>query len=242
MFFSKIGEYKACGLFGFGHFSFVFVTALAIAVSLFFTKNKSRAQIEKSIKIIVITTWLFELFRIGYKLSCGDYMFLESYVPLFYCSIFLYAGLLSAFGKGKIKRAGDVTLMTGSLVGGIVFLIFPTTSLLDYPAFHFVSVHSFLYHGAMVYVGLLLLTNKYIELKKSDILLYAMLTAALCLTALIVNSIFDCNLMFISKGFPGSFGDALYLSTQKLYTPLAILVHLLLPYYVVYGINKKISA
>ncbi len=242
MFFSKIGEYEECGLFTAGHFCLLFLTVLAIIVLLFCSKNREQAEIKRIIKFIVITAWIFEFFRIGYKLYCGDYMFLESYLPLFYCSIFLYAGLLSAFGKGKVKRAGDVTLMTGSLVGGIVFLIFPTTSLSDYPAFHFVSVHSFLYHGSMVYVGLLMLITKYTELKKGDILLYASVVVVLCLAALIVNNMFDCNLMFISKGFPGRLGNALFLSTQKFYTPLAILVHLFLPYYVVYGINKKISA
>lgn len=242
MFFSRIGEYKECGIFTAGHFCLLFLTVLAVAVLLLLSKNREPAKIRRTIKYTVIIAWILEFFKIGYKLFCGDCMFLESYMPLFYCSIFLYAGLLSSFGKGKVKRAGDVTLTTGSLVGGVVFLIFPTTSLLDYPAFHFVSIHSFLYHGAMVYVGFLMLVTKYTELKKSDILLYASITMALCLVALVVNSIFDCNLMFISKGFPGMLGNALYLKTQKFYTPLAILVHLFLPYYVVYEINKKISA
>lgn len=237
-----MGVYKACGLFSPGHFVLLILTILAIAVLLYFSKNKAVLKVKGIIKRVVITAWMLEAFKIGYKLYCGDLRFLESYMPLFYCSIFLYAGLLSAFGKGNLQRAGDVVLITGSLVGGVVFLIFPTTSLPDYPALHFVSIHSFLYHGAMVYVGMLMIIKKYIKLRKNDIWLNALVTGALCVVSLVINVIFDCNLMFISKGFPGRLGAFLFDKTGNLYTPLAVVVHLFLPYYIVYGIIKKISA
>ena len=67
----------------------------------------------------------------------------------------IYAGLLSSFGKGKVRRIGDVFLATGSIVGGIVFVLFPTTSIPSYPIFHFISLHSFFFHGTMIYLGLL---------------------------------------------------------------------------------------
>ena len=242
MFFAKIGEYKPCGIFTTRHFVFLFLTSFVVIVLLLFLKNKGKPEVRKRIRVVVITAWALEFFRIGYKLYCGEIMVLESYMPLFYCSIFLYAGILSAFAKGILKRAGDVTLMTGSLVGGVVFLIFPATSLLDYPAFHFVSVHSFLYHGAMVYIGLLMLMTKYIELKNNDVWLYAAVTAVLCLAALIINNIFDCNLMFISKGIPEKLRDDFLVLNKEYYTLLSVLLYLFLPYYIVYGINKKISA
>ncbi len=239
MFLAKIGQYDSCGLFGLGHIAFLFVTIILIFVMLRHFKDKSIAEVEKNIKVVTIIIWILEILRIAYKLYCGEYKFLDSYVPLFYCSAFLYAGLLSSFGSGMIKRAGDVVLATGGLVGGTIFLIFPMTSLPDYPAFHFISFHSFFYHGAMVYVGCLLCLTNYVELKIGDIWLYAMFVGAMCFIALIINNIFDCNLMFISKAFPGKLGKVLFVSTGKLYTPLAVLVHLFLPYYAVYGIAKK---
>ena len=150
MFFAKIGQYDACGLFGLGHVAFLFAVIFLIFVMLRHFKDMSAAKVKKTIKVVTIIIWILEIFRIAYKLYCGDYKFLDSYVPLFYCSAFLYAGLFSSFGNGKIKRAGDVVLATGGLVGGTIFLIFPMTSLPDYPAFHFISFHSFFYHGAMI--------------------------------------------------------------------------------------------
>lgn len=242
LFFAKIGEFKACGLFSAGHLILFLVTALLIFAGLIFTKGKSSKEIKKTIKVIISVVWGLEILRIGYKLYCGDAAFLESYMPLFFCSIFLYSGLLSAFGKGKLQRAGDVVLSTGGLVGGIVFLIYPSTSLPDYPAFHFISIHSFLYHGCMVYVGFLMLITKYIELKNTDIWTYAVSVLALCMVALLVNSCFDCNLMFISKAFPGEFGQAVFNATGVFYTPIMVLIHTFLPFYAVYYTNKKITA
>lgn len=54
---------------------------------------------------------------------------------LYYCSILLYAGIFSSLKNKFIKRVGDVFLATGGIVAGIVFIIFPTTSLLTYPNF-----------------------------------------------------------------------------------------------------------
>lgn len=238
MFFAKIGEFEPCGVFSVGHLILFTLTVISIIVALILSRQKSKEEVKKILKRIIVAIWMLELFRIGYKLYWGDLLFLESYMPLFYCSIFLYSGLLGAFGKGIFERAGNVVLATGSIVGGLTFLVYPATSLPDYPAMHFVSVYSFLYHGCMVYVGLLMLINRYIELKKNDIFLYAISVVVLCLVALVINCIFDCNLMFISKGFPGSLGKAVFEATGVFYTPLAVFFHVVVPYYFVYGIYK----
>ncbi len=238
LFFAKIGEFNSCGVFTLGHLALFLVTVFLIYAALKFTKKRSKSEIKKNIRIIVCAMWVLEIFRIGYKLYCGDLLFLESYMPLFFCSIFLYSGLFSAFGEGKLQRAGDVVLSTGSFLGGVVFLIYPATSLPDYPAFHYVSIHSFLYHGCMVYVGILMLVTKYVKLKNTDIWIYAVSVLILCFVALLVNFCFDCNLMFISKAFPGVAGQVIFNATGVFYTPLMIVIHAFLPFYFVYGIYK----
>ncbi len=242
MFLAKIGEYSPCGIYSSGHIILLFITLMATTVALKISRRKSSSEIKKIIQIIVISLWGLEFFRIGYKIYCGDFWFLESYMPLFFCSIFLYSGIFSAFGKGKVQRAGDVVLTTGSLVGGVAFLLYPSTSLPDYPMLHFVSLHSFLYHGLMVYVGLLMLISGYIKLNRNDIWLYAVSVGILCGVVYMVNIAFDCNLMFISKGFPGVLGKEIYNIMGVFYTPAMILVHMFVPYYVIYGLSKKLSA
>lgn len=237
MFFAKPGKYAACGIFSKEHFILIAITVIGILIALKYTANKKDTK--KIIKNCTIFVWSFEILIITFKIAIAGMKNVNNFLPLYYCSILLYAGLLSSFGKGKIKRMGDVFLATGGIIGGIVFLIFPTTSLLTYPVFHLVSFYSFIFHGIMVYLGLLVNITYYIELKSKDILNYVSIVGVICIIAYVVNQIFNSNLMFISKNFPAvSIIDALYKATGKLFTPVMILAQCTLPFYVMYGIRK----
>ena len=80
--------------------------------------------------------------------------------------------------------------MCGLSIGGIVFILYPSTSLPTYPAFHILSIYSFLYHGIMLYLGILVNKVRYIELEKQDIKYFASLVGVLCVIAFIINNIF----------------------------------------------------
>ena len=121
----------------------------------------------------------------------------------------------------------------GGILGGIVFMILPTTSLPAYPMLHIVSLHSFLYHGTMVYLGILINITHYIELNASDIRYYAGLVGIVCVLAYIINEVFDCNLMFISKNFPGTPLEILYNITGPFYTIIMSIAQMTLPFYII---------
>ena len=175
MFLSKPDESNSCGIFTLGHFILIILTTVGIITALIKTKNKSKDDVSRIIKNMTIIIWILEVFRIGFNLYIGEIHNVNSYLPLYYCSLLLYAGAMSSFGKGKIKRAGDVFLATGGIIGGIIFIIFPTTSLPSYPMFHFLSIHSFFFHGTMVYLGLLINITHYIKLEWKDIGYFASL-------------------------------------------------------------------
>ena len=239
MFFARPNEYEACGIFTVKHFILIILTIVGISVALKKTIKKSKEEVKKIIEKLTIVIWILEILRIIFNLGIGNLKNVNEYLPLYYCSLLLYAGLMSSFGKGKIKRIGDVFLATGGIIGGIVFIIMPTTSLPTYPMLHFISLHSFLYHGTMVYIGLLINATNYIELELKDIIYFAELVGGICIIALIVNNIFDGNLMFISKDFPGTPITILYHLTGKLFTPIMIIAQMTLPFLVVYSVEKR---
>ena len=239
MFFARPNEYEPCGIFTTKHFILIILTIVAISIALKKTIHKSKEEIHKIIKNLTIVIWILEFVRIGFNIYIGNINNVNECLPLYYCSLLLYAGLMSSFGKGKIKRIGDVFLATGGIIGGIVFIIMPTTSLPTYPMLHFISLHSFLYHGTMVYIGLLINATNYIELELKDIIYFAELVGGICIIALIVNNIFDGNLMFISKDFPGTPLTILYHLTGKLFTPIMIIAQMTLPFLVVYSVEKR---
>ena len=238
MLFARPGEYKPCGIFSLEHFGLIAVTIVCIAIAIKNTYKSSKEEVKKIIKNCTIMLLFMEIFIIIFKLCTGDPRNVNNYVPLYYCSILLYAGTLSSFFKGKLKRMGDVFLATEGIIGGIVFILLPTTSLPAYPALHIVSLHSFLYHGIMVYLGLLVNITHYIEVVASDAVYFATLIGIICILAQIVNKIFDSNLMFISKDFPGTPITIIYKLTGKHFTAFMEIAQMFLPFYAVYGILK----
>ena len=242
--FSNIGEYEPCGIFTTDHFILIGITIISIIIALKFTSNKSKEKVHSIIKKITIIMCILEVVKISFNLQQNSFRDVNTYMPLYYCRILLYAGLLSSFGKGALKRAGDVCLATGSVIGGIVFIIYPSTSLPMYPAFHFFSIHSFLFHGTMIYLGILINKTQYIELEQNDIKYFASVIGIMSIVALIINKLFNGNLMFISNNFPGTPIEILYDITNGgiMYTLIMVLAQMTLPFYITYVIIKKIQS
>lgn len=242
--FSNIGEYEPCGIFTTDHFILIGITIIGIIIALKFTSNKSKEKVHSIIKKITIIMCILEVVKISFNLQQNSFRDVNTYMPLYYCSILLYAGLLSSFGKGALKRAGDVCLATGSVIGGIVFIIYPSTSLPMYPTFHFLSIHSFLFHGTMIYLGILINKTQYIELEQNDIKYFASVIGIMSIVALIINKLFNGNLMFISNNFPGTPIEILYDITNGgiMYTLIMVLAQMTLPFYITYVIIKKIQS
>lgn len=237
--FANPGEYEASGLFTIDHFILIIITISGIIIALKKTVHKSREEVKKIIKRCTKLVWIFEVIIITFKLCTGDKRDVGNYVPLYFCSLLLYAGALASFAKGKLQRAGEVFLATGGIIGGIIFIIFPTTSLPMYPAWHIVSLHSFLYHGIMLYLGILINATHYITLQPTDIKYYASMVGIVCVLAYIINNIFDSNLMFISKDFPGTPLEILYKLTGPFFTIITSVAQMILPFYIVYATQKK---
>ena len=240
MFFSKPMEYNSAKIFSIQHFVLLFLTITGIIIAIKYTNNK-RSTILKKIRIVTVTVWILEIIKVIFNFKIGNGNNLNTYIPLYYCSILLYAGIFSSAGKGFIKRIGDVFLATGGIVGGVLFLLLPTTSITMYPMFHFITLQSFIYHGAMIYLGIIIHKSNYITLEKRDIIYYSSLLFVICLIAFIVNMKFESNLMFISRDFPGTPIGLIYKITGKYFTLVASLIQIFAPFYAVLGIKNIIQ-
>lgn len=236
--FTNAGIYEPCGIFTIGHFILIAFTVIGILISLKFSANKDKNTVYKIIKYTTIIACILEVFRITYNIKLYSIKEVNTYMPLYYCSIFLYAGLLSSFGKGNLKRAGDVCLATGSIIGGIIFIIYPSTTLPTYPAFHILSIHSFLFHGSMVYLGILIAKTEYINLKLSDAKYFAVLIGLMGIVALFINNTLGGNLMFLSETFFVFPINLIYNLTNGgiLFSLIMLAVQMTLPFYFCYFI------
>ena len=241
MLFKNSNEVIPCGIFSIEHFVLLAITAICILIALKHTKNLEKNEVKKIIRKSTIILWFLEIIKIIFNIINYGFEAINKYVPLYFCSLILYAGIFSGYCKGKIKKVGDVFLSTGGIVAGITFLIIPLTSLTNYPAMHFISIHSFILHGTMVYVGLLMLITKYTIIEKKDFVYYFLTIVIISSIAYIINSIFNSNLMFISQNYPGTFIEVIYNFSKKLFPIVMVFVQATLPFWIVYGIYQKIK-
>ena len=249
MFFSLPNEYEPAGLFSAWHLLLLTVTALLVAAGLYASRRMSERAVRRTVVIVTATLWVLEFFKILFVLLVVKTTNPNEFVPLYYCSLILYAGLMSSCSRGLLRRVGDCFIATGGLVGGVVFLLLPTTSLPRYPVFHFITWHSFLLHGLMVYLGLLLLLRGTYRVRLGDIRYCAALISVICAVALAFNLIYDhmagvsvANLMFISKDFPGTPIALIYRICGKLFTPFMWLAQAFLPFLLVFWCDKLVRS
>ncbi len=246
MLFRSAEEVTPCGMFSIEHFIMLAITAFCIAIALKYTKNMEKENVRKLIQKCTIILWILEIIKIIFNIINYGINEVNKYVPLYFCSLILYAGIFSGFCKGVLKKIGDVFLSTGGIIAGLIFLISPLTSLTTYPAIHFISIHSFLLHGTMVYIGLLMLITKYTTIEKTDIKYYSAIILVISGVAYVVNLIFDSNLMFISQNYPGTFIEIIYNITGPVFPIFMVVAQATMPFYIVYGIyrlaTKKIKA
>ena len=240
MFFSKPDIFPACGLYNLKHLISVIILIFLIVVGIKKIKINKKEDITKIIKTFTIIVWILEIIKIIFNLFIGNIYNVNTYVPLYYCSILLYAGILSGFTKGKLKRIGDIFLATGGLFAGICFLISPGTSLGIYPLFHFISLQSLFYHAVMIYLGIIIIKYNYVDVKISDFKYYAVFITIICLLAYVVNIKFNGNLMFINNGF------GLFTIFEKIfgqyYCLIMIIGQMTIPFFLGLIINKIIKS
>lgn len=250
MFFSLPYEYEPAGLYSAGHLILFLVTAFCVALGLVLSRRMDAKRVRGVIRVSTALLWVLEIAKILFVLVVTGSRNPNDFIPLYYCSLALYAGLLSSFGKGLWKKCGDVFLATGGLVGGFLFLIVPNTSLTRYPVFHFISWHSFLLHGLMVYLGLLLLLRGVYRVRAGDIWYCALPVSIVCAAAYLYNLLWDlchpeapvANLMFLSKDFPGTPVSLIYRVSGAFFPVVLWLIQAFVPFLVVFAVAKAIGA
>ncbi len=215
-----IAEEEACGGFSLGHIVFlifcIFLIIIGVILSVKYIKDMN-----KFLLLIGVIALLFEIIKIIWGVWVNRYEILVEYLPLWFCSLFVPASIIAAISKGKVRKLAISFMFYGGIVGGLAYLFFPTTSLYQYPALHFLSFHSMLYHTMMVYTGIVVMIKGLIVPNISDFLWYFIFTTAFCIISYIINKIYDTNFMFLNHTSNNGILKLLEKITKSFY-PLAL--------------------
>ena len=219
--------YPPCGMFTVGHFITLAITLLAVAVGWYLCRRFTTQNLRFATKCAAIAATVLECIKIVYNFAYG-YTYLDAWLPLAFCSLFIYATWMAGFGKGFVEKLGKGFLVGGCPTAGLLFLIFPSTSLQMHPIYHYLCIYSMLYHGAMLWLGGLYLVKER-EIKTwKPFLYFAVFFAAFAIPSIILNGIANCNMMFFREPFniPLEFIKSIYQFSSVLYTILIFIAYL----------------
>ncbi len=140
----------------------LFLTAAVLLLSFSMAKKN-----EKQLRRLFLWLWgvlvILEIAKIAWESCSGETIGIEwqGVLPLYPCSIFLYALPFAAAGRGPVRRAACGYICSLGLVGGIVNFVYPANILGNYSCISFAGFHTFLYHGAIVFCALTMLRSGY---------------------------------------------------------------------------------
>lgn len=231
MLFAPRDAYEACGMFTTGHMIMLFMSFALLVLLVLISKKMTKSAFHIIIRILAVLVVILELIKIGFNFSLG-YTWLDAWFPISFCSIFIYALVLSGFTKGRLKEMGEAYLAGATIVAGFAFLLFPTTSLIQYPMWHYLSIHSMLFHTLMIYVGIMYMTKTDITLGQRELCNFIKLFSVFAILAVILNTAFHSNLMIMREPYniPIPFLHVLYKNSPWGYTVIATLTYLLIPF------------
>lgn len=168
------------------------VLAAVLCLAFLLAKQK-----EKTIRTVFAIVWgvvvVLEVVKILWETYSGATVSFEwgGILPLYPCSIFMYAMPLAIWGNEKLRYMGCGYVCSLGLLGGSINFIYPATVLGNYSCISFAGFHTFLYHGAIVFCAVVMLKSGYHAYGRarrfSDLLLPSIPALAVSVVANLVN-------------------------------------------------------
>ena len=233
-------------LFNWQHFLCIGICLIAVIVAYKLTKNITQENVIKLTRIFAYALTGLEVVKIIFKLSWGQLKDLDQWLPLSFCSLFIYALWMAGFSRGVLGKTGCAFIMGGCFIGGLAYIIFPVTSLQWFPPYHFISIHSMLFHSAMLYLACIYLKAKMMTFDFEAYKYYGTYVAIASIAALFINfgiggrwGLEPPNIMVIkvtplteemAAKFPFSIVQNIYDKSEYLYTVCAVFAYLVIPF------------
>lgn len=230
------------------HLAFSAILVCVILYLVHHFSKKSETTLRRVFTVIWAVALVCEVAKIVWETYSGKTVSFEwtGVLPLYPCSIFMYAMPLAIWGKDKARYMGCGYVCSLGLLGGMINFIYPANILSNYSCLSFAGFHTFFYHGAMVFTALVMLQSGYHSYREvthaRELLLPAVPALAVSVIANIVNfSRIDSDYMFfkLESFFFAPIGKATpdWFSVLLVYA-LYLLIHAL-PYLPVFVSRQK---
>lgn len=236
VFYDNFTSDQICGIFTLWHFVALGIFAVTVTIALILSRKMKQETVVKLMRVVAIVAWIMEVFKIVIRLYKHESP--NGWVPLYFCSLFLYAIVFALSKNEFVKNMGYCFLVCGGIVASVCYTIYPSTALLLYPIWHPATIHGFVYHWFMFYIGVLVLMRELYKPKAKDFIYYLVFTTIATIAALIVNQFTDANLMLISKPFGVPFFYTVFKISPILYGSMVYVAQSIALFWAVYGVYK----
>lgn len=185
------------------HFLFSLVLLAGVVFGAIYCAKQNEKVIRRTFFVLWLMLVILEPTKILWESFSGKTAGLEvtGVLPLYPCSVFMYAMPLAIWGRGLVRRMGCGYVCSLGLLGGAVNFVYPATILGSYSCISFAGFHTFLYHGTIVFCAMTMLLSGYHSYrgitKPYELVLPAVPFLAVSVIANLVNfSPVDADYMF----------------------------------------------
>ena len=185
------------------HFVVAALCVALIAVLCFLCKRTGGKNLKTVYTVLWVVLVVLEVAKITWETLAGKTVSFEwgGILPLYPCSIFMYALPCAIWGKGNVRYAACGYVCSLGVLGGLINFVYPANVLSNYSCISFAGFHTLFYHGALVFCAASMLLSGYHSYtrvtKAWQLLLPAIPALAVSLVANLVNfSPVDSDYMF----------------------------------------------
>ena len=230
------------------HFAFAALLISVIAVAVVLVRRVGKRRLKVTFTVLWAILLVLEITKILWESLSGREIGFEygGLLPLYPCSIFMYAMPLAIWGKGIVRRAGCGYVCTLGLIGGAINFIYPATVLGNYSCISFAGFHTFIYHGVMVFTAATMLASGYHRYtgvtRAYELLIPSMPAMAVSIVANTVNFSLGTDYMFFrcTSFIFAPIGEALGFGSVPLMYLAYLLIHAI--FYVPSYISNRVKS
>lgn len=239
-FYDNFNESDVAGMFGIYHLLYVLLFIGIAALLLFLSRKLTAGDMPRVRFIIAVALTAMEIAKVSLRIFKNQWY--DSWVPLYYCSLFIFA-IWCTFAKVDfIRKMGFAYITMGGIIASAFFMLYPSTSLAIYPALHPSVMHSFIYHLVMFYTGLMILITREYEPQSFDALPYFCLILLASVPSVFLNESLGTNCMFLRHAFKLPILEPIINYSKYLYMAVVFLAQSSLMFwgnYLFYNIAKR---
>ncbi len=239
-FYDHFTDADIAGMFNLTHVLYIvcFFALLALAVWLS-CRFMSITAIKRTHLIIAVAITLGEIAKIVIRISKNQWI--DSWIPLYYCSLFLFAVWLPLTRVKWLSDMGYAYMTMGGIMASVFFTFYPSTSLAIFPIWHPSLWYSAVFHFAMAYLGLMFLIKRMYIPKWRHTCNYFVLILAASVPSVFLNNKYQTNCMFLRHAFKLPMLEWMSRDYPYLYMAVVFFAQGVLLYVAMCGLYKLIA-